>query len=86
MTQAETVAFLAELGEPRFRAAQVFRWVHGHGVTSVEGLANLPRATREKLAQRATVGTLRVDEVQTSRDGTRKIRLITRDGHAIESA
>lgn len=73
------------LGEPRFRAAQVYRWVHREGVTSFDGMTNLPRPLRARLHEAATIGTLRLDFVQTSRDGTRKLRLLTRDGHAIES-
>ncbi len=83
---AETQAFVtSELGEPRFRGEQLFRWVHQHGATSFAAMTNLSAALREKLAIRATLGTLAVDEVQTSRDGTRKLRLLTREGRAIES-
>jgi hypothetical protein len=48
-------------------------------------MTNLARAARDKLAAVTTITTLRVDEVQTSRDGTRKLRLLTHDGRAIES-
>lgn len=82
---AETVALALELGQPRYRGEQIWRWVHGAGVTRLEDMANLPRTLRELLAERTTLGTLRVDAAQTSRDGTRKLRLRTRDGRAIET-
>jgi 23S rRNA (adenine2503-C2)-methyltransferase len=81
----ETEAFARELGLPRFRGEQIWRWVHGAGVQSLDEMTNVPKAVRAQLAERATLGTLRVDEVQTSQDGTRKLRLRTRDGKAIET-
>jgi 23S rRNA (adenine2503-C2)-methyltransferase len=72
-------------GESRFRAEQVFRWVHGHGVTDWAQMRNISPTTRKKLAQVFTIGTLTVDDVQTSKDGTRKLRLLTHDGSPIES-
>jgi 23S rRNA (adenine2503-C2)-methyltransferase len=85
MTLAELEAFVQAHGESRFRAEQIFRWIHGHGVTSWDAMTNLSPATRAKLAAVATIGTLTVDEVQTSADGTRKLRLLTREGTPIES-
>ena len=81
----ETVALVLELGAPRFRGEQIWRWVHGQMVDSIDAMKNLPRELRAQLAARATVGTLGVAEIQTSRDGTRKIRLTTGDGKSIES-
>jgi 23S rRNA (adenine2503-C2)-methyltransferase len=74
-----------ELGEPSYRADQVFRWVHERGVRSLDEMTNLSKSLRAALAERATLGTLEVDRVQESADGTRKLRLLTRDGKAIES-
>src|SRR5439155_6886221 len=48
-------------------------------------MTNLPRAVRGDLAERARIGSLRIAEVQTSRDGTRKLRLVTHDDQSIES-
>lgn len=86
LTFAETVAFATEtLGQPRYRGEQIFRWVHGAGVTSFDQMSNLSRALRAELAERTALSSLRVDTVQTSRDGTRKLRLLTHDDRAIES-
>jgi 23S rRNA (adenine2503-C2)-methyltransferase len=86
MTLAEAIAWVErELGLPRFRGEQIWRWVHHKGVGSFDAMTDLPAALRTQLAARATVGTLEVAEVQTSRDGTRKLRLVTRDGRSIES-
>ncbi len=82
----ETVAFVTdELGQARYRGEQIWRWVHGHGVSSIDEMSNLSKSLRAQLAARATVGTLTVDAVQTSSDGTRKMRLRTGEGAAIET-
>lgn len=86
MTPDETVAWAtAELGQPRYRGLQIWRWVHARGATSFDEMTDVGKALRARLAERATIGTLRVAEVQRSRDGTRKMRLETRDGRSIES-
>jgi 23S rRNA (adenine2503-C2)-methyltransferase len=85
LTLEELTELVVSLGESRFRGEQVYRWLHQHGVTSWDEMTNLSRASRDKLAAAATIGSLRVDEVQTSKDGTRKMRLLTHDGSPIES-
>lgn len=85
MSLAETEAFAVSLGWPRFRGEQIWRWVHGKRVRSFAEMTNLNAANRALLEQHATIGCLTLAEVQTSRDGTRKMRLVTRDGYSIES-
>ena len=81
----ETVALAASLGAPKFRGEQIWRWVHGKMVDSIDEMTNVPKDLRARLAEVATIGTLGVAEIQTSRDGTRKLRLTTHDGKSIES-
>ncbi|HEY5945783.1 MAG TPA: 23S rRNA (adenine(2503)-C(2))-methyltransferase RlmN, partial [Kofleriaceae bacterium] len=85
MTLADAEAFAVAQGWPRFRGEQVWRWVHDKGVRDFDEMSNLSRDARAELAERAQIGSLTVAEVQTSRDGTRKLRLVTRDGQSIES-
>jgi 23S rRNA (adenine2503-C2)-methyltransferase len=85
MTLADAEAFAVAQGWPRFRGEQVWRWVHEKGARDFDEMSNLSRETRTALAERAQIGTLTIAEVQTSRDGTRKLRLVTRDGQSIES-
>ena len=54
MTQPELSQFLGELGEPAFRAKQVFTWLH-RGVTSFEEMTNLSKLLREKLAEQCCI-------------------------------
>jgi 23S rRNA (adenine2503-C2)-methyltransferase len=85
MTLEDAEAFAVAQGWPRFRGEQVWRWVHDKGVRTVDEMTNLARDVRARLAEVATIGGLEVAEVQTSHDGTRKLRLVTHDGASIES-
>ena len=80
---SELEAFVTgALGEPKFRAKQIFGWIYGGvakdgslrlGVTDFADMGNLPKALREKLAEGAELTSLRVLREQVSRlDGTRK--------------
>jgi 23S rRNA (adenine2503-C2)-methyltransferase len=85
LTRAETAAALVAEGAPRYRGDQLFRWVHGRGVEDVGAMTDLGKELRAGLAARVSVGRLAVDEAQLARDGTRKLRLMTSDGRAIET-
>jgi 23S rRNA (adenine2503-C2)-methyltransferase len=86
MTLPEAEAWCAgALGQPRYRGEQIWRWVHGRGARGFDEMTDLPARLRGELAARARVGTLDLADVQTSRDGTRKLRLTTHDGRSIES-
>ena len=85
MTLDEAMQFAEARGWPRFRGEQVWRWVHDKGARSFDEMTNLGQKTRVELAQHATIGGLEIAEIQTSRDGTRKLRMVTRDGKSIES-
>ena len=50
MTQGEIAVVLKDLGQPAFRAKQVYTWLH-KGVRSYEEMTNLPKALRETLAE-----------------------------------
>src|SRR5512144_123607 len=85
MTHDELAAFLVEAGEPRFRADQIFQWLHARGVRSFAEMSDLPKALRARLPELLAIGGLAIDTVQTSADGTRKVRFRTSDDRFIES-
>ena len=85
MTLADAEAFAIARGWPRFRGEQVWRWAHERGARDWDEMTNVPRELRAELAASARLGALAVADVQTSHDGTRKLRLTTHDGHSIES-
>jgi 23S rRNA (adenine2503-C2)-methyltransferase len=78
--------WLAERGEPAFRAKQIYRWLYQQLVTDFAAMTNLPLALRSRLAEEACIGPLVVRSEQHSKDDrTRKILLELADGKLIES-
>ncbi|CBJ28680.1 conserved unknown protein [Ectocarpus siliculosus] len=73
------------MGEPKFRAKQVLKWIFEGGAESFEDMANIPKTLRAKLAKVATVGALEVAARQVSKDGTKKLAYRLSDGQIIES-
>ena len=83
MTPEELGVYLKELGQPAFRAKQVFAWLH-QGVP-FERMSNLPKALRETLAENCLDNPVQVLETITSKlDGTIKLLYRLHDGHVIE--
>jgi 23S rRNA (adenine2503-C2)-methyltransferase len=76
--------FLAERGEPAFRADQIFRWIHAQGVFDPEQMTNLSRPVRAALAELGLACPLEEVSARRSSDGTRKLLLRLHDGLAIE--
>ena len=87
MQLTELENFIKELGEPKFRAKQIFQWMYRDGgVTDWDQMTNVPKTLRTKLAEEASLGILKPLQVQVSRlDGTRKYLFELEDGNAIES-
>lgn len=85
MTLPEIEADFAALGEPKYRAKQVFEWL-GRGVRDFEGMSNLPKALREKLQANYHLYAPKVLQKQVSRiDGTIKYLWELYDGNAVET-
>ena len=77
---------VTELGEPAYRASQLFRWMHVQLADDFALMTNLPASLREKLAGCAMIHPLKQEKVLISRiDGTRKYLFSLHDGNVIES-
>lgn len=77
--------FFLEMGEPKFRAVQVYEWLWKKGVHSFEAMTNLSKKLREKLEKGFVINGIVEDKVQRSLDGTIKSRFRLHDGHLIEA-
>lgn len=66
---------LQELGEKKFRAKQIFRWIHHRGVFDPGEMTDLSKGLRETLASQGVRSPLSVQSVTRSKDGTRKLLL-----------
>ncbi len=78
-------AFCERLGEKRFRATQLFRWVHQRGESDFTRMTDLAKSLREKLATTAHVEALPVLTQNESADGTIKWLFDVGDGNAVEA-
>lgn len=77
--------FIIETGEKKFRAAQIFKWLH-LGVTSYDEMTDLSKKFREKLKETTYVSTLEIERKLVSKiDGTVKYLFRLPDGNCIES-
>jgi 23S rRNA (adenine2503-C2)-methyltransferase len=79
------VAFCEALGEKRFRATQLFRWIHQKGARDFAQMSDLAKSLRDKLAASATVAPLPVLSEQASADGTVKWLFDVGAGNAVET-
>ncbi len=81
----EMEELLVSMGQPKFRAKQVFQWIY-KGVRSFDEMRNVPKALQEALAQTCVIGNLSPLVIQKSKsDGTRKYLYQLEDGNTIES-
>jgi 23S rRNA (adenine2503-C2)-methyltransferase len=78
-------AFCEQLGEKRFRATQLFRWIHRQGASDFAQMTDLAKSLRDKLAGRAVIAALPVVSEQASADGTIKWLLDVGAGNAVET-
>ena len=84
-TLPELAGIFKELGQPQFRAKQVYTWLH-KGVRSYDEMTNLPKALRETLEERYPICPPEVVRRQESqRDGTIKYLWRLSDGNCVET-
>ena len=85
MLPTELESELAGLGEPKYRAGQIFKWL-SEGVRDFDKMSNLPKALREKLRDGYELYEPKVLSKQVSKlDGTIKYLWELRDGNAVET-
>ena len=78
--------YIAGLGEKKFRAKQLYEWMHVHKAASYGEMTNLPKSLRRQLDEETDYTCLRQVDCQISRqDGTRKYLFALADGNMVES-
>ena len=85
LDRAELEAEILALGEPAFRARQLWHWIYHRGVTDFAAMTSLAKSFRENLAARYVVARPEVTVARQSIDGTRKWLLKFADGQEIET-
>lgn len=86
LTLEELTAQITAMGLPKFRAAQIYRWLHKDGADSFDQMTNLPLALRERLNDNFVIFTCRIEKKLISEyDNTVKYLFSLHDGELIES-
>ena len=86
MNMDELTEFIISLGEKKFRAKQIYEWIHVKHVDSFDEMTNISKKFIQVLKDNAILISLKKEEVQVSKlDGTRKYLFALDDGNVIES-
>lgn len=85
LTEAELAELVTSWGYPRFRAKQIYEWVHRHHARSFDAMSNLPKNLRERLSEEFPLDSVSVFDKQVSSDGTRKYVISLSDGALVET-
>ena len=85
LTQDKLAEYLQSLGQPAFRAKQIYKWIHQKLVTDFSAMTDQPKALIEQLKQSCIIAAPVIRRKQCSRDGTAKYLLQLADGNCIET-
>lgn len=78
-------ALVESIGQPAYRARQIYEWIHRRGAVSFDEMTNLPKSMRDRLAERARIGAIERIDTTGAETGTRKIVWRLDDGKVVES-
>mgnify|MGYP001818004593 FL=1 len=85
LDRAGLETFFEDIGEKKFRATQVMKWIHQMGVADFQQMNNLSKDLRKRLSETSCIQNLQVVKDLVSKDGTRKWLLQLHDGNNIET-
>ena len=85
LSLAELTRELELLGEPAYRARQIFRWLYQKGLSSWEEATDLPLSLRQKLAARFLLRPFELETCYQSKDGTQKYVFKLHDHNFVET-
>lgn len=85
LSHKELQTLVTDMGLPKFRAKQLYEWLHTHRVASYDDMTNLPKSLRERLQEEWPLTGANVVDKQVSSDGTRKYILEFADGTQVET-
>ena len=85
LTRQQLETFFTDLGEKRFRAQQVMKWIHHRGVRDFEEMTDLSQSLRTQLGEIAEIKPPTIAEQHDSQDGTRKWAIAVEGGSLVEA-
>ena len=82
----ELTELLVSKGQPKFRAKQLYEWMHVHLARDYDQMSNIPKSLKEMLEEECEYTSLKIARMQESKiDGTRKYLFMLKDGNYVES-
>ena len=85
-TLEELQNFIEDLGEPKFRAKQIYNWLYDNLTDNIDEMSNLPKPLREKLIENSSAKSIKLITTQNSPStGTIKYLFATFDNQKIET-
>jgi 23S rRNA (adenine2503-C2)-methyltransferase len=84
LTREDLITRLSALGEKRFRATQLFKWLYQKGVEDFFRMSDISRLSQERFVSVFLPASVRVLKTQKSRDGTEKLLYGLHDGQSVE--
>ncbi len=85
LTEQELSEYIESLGEKKFHAKQIYKWLHKVNIESFDEMTDISKSLREKLKENTYIDVLEIITVQKSKDGTHKFLIKLHDNNAIES-
>ena len=85
LSEEELTQYIRGLGQPAFRAGQIFRWLHQRGAVRFSAMTDIPKALIGQLDGQCEIESLAAARKQVSKDGTVKYLFRLPDGNCIES-
>ena len=84
LTRAKLRSLFISLGEKSFRADQVMKWIHQHGVTNIDAMTDISKSLREILKERTKIRLPKIVEDFASSDGSHKWIIEVESGSKVE--
>jgi 23S rRNA (adenine2503-C2)-methyltransferase len=86
LTLSELQTYFSEIGEPKFRAEQLFNWMYNHLSQNFNEMLNFPKSLRKRFMEEAEINTLKfLDSEVSGETGAKKFIFTTKENHKIES-
>jgi 23S rRNA (adenine2503-C2)-methyltransferase len=84
-TVSQIFELLQPLGEPEYRARQIYKWIHHHNAEQFQEMSNIPKSLRNILSERFQIKTLQLVQKTQALDGTEKYLWKLADNRLLES-
>ena len=84
LTLPKLTDYIKSIGQPAFRAKQIFKWIHQKQATDFSAMTDQPKALLAQFAQNCTLAVPTIRRRQQSKDGTVKYLLQLADGTALK--